>query len=47
VQDFLENFEFRNQIPRLCEADALGTLIKKPLSSGLNLSPDPIPAMGW
>src|SRR5690606_33111811 len=25
VQDILENFEFRNQIPRLSKADALGT----------------------
>src|ERR1051325_3633323 len=28
VQDILENFEFRNQIPRLSKADALGTLIE-------------------
>src|SRR5207237_4649703 len=27
VQEILENFEFRNQIPRLSKADALGTLI--------------------
>src|SRR6266478_6000469 len=27
VQDILENFEFRNQIPRLSKADALATLI--------------------
>ena len=26
VQDILENFEFRNQIPRLSKADALGTM---------------------
>ena len=26
VQDILDNFEFRNQIPRLSRADALGTL---------------------
>jgi type I restriction enzyme M protein len=32
VQDILENFEFRNQIPRLSKADALGTLIEKLLS---------------
>ena len=30
VQDILESFEFRNQIPRLSKADALGTLIEKP-----------------
>ena len=29
VQDILENFEFRNQIPRLSKADTLGTLIEK------------------
>jgi type I restriction enzyme M protein len=40
VQDILENFEFRNQIPRLSKADALGTLIGKFLSPDINLSPD-------
>jgi cation transport ATPase len=29
VQDILTNFEFRNQIPRLSKADALGQLIEK------------------
>ena len=33
VQDILDNFEFRNQIPRLSKADALGTLIEKLTSS--------------
>jgi len=42
VQEILENFEFRNQIPRLSRADALGTLIEKFLSPEVNLSPDPI-----
>ncbi|MEZ4713127.1 MAG: type I restriction-modification system subunit M N-terminal domain-containing protein [Caldilineaceae bacterium] len=42
VQDILENFEFRNQIPRLSRADALGTLIEKFLSPDINLSPDPV-----
>src|SRR2546422_189867 len=42
VQDILENFEFRNQIPRLSKADALGTLIEKLLSSDINLSPNPL-----
>src|SRR5512135_1735005 len=41
VQEILENFEFRNQIPRLSKADALGTLIEKFLSPDINLSPDP------
>jgi type I restriction enzyme M protein len=42
VQDILENFEFRNQIPRLSKADALGTLIEKFLSPDINLSPHPV-----
>ncbi|HOW50114.1 MAG TPA: class I SAM-dependent DNA methyltransferase, partial [Rubrivivax sp.] len=39
VQDILENFEFRNQIPRLSKADALGTLIEKFTSPDIDLSP--------
>ena len=39
VQDILDNFEFRNQIPRLSKADALGTLIEKLTSPDINLSP--------
>ncbi len=42
VQDILDNFEFRNQIPRLSKADALGTLIEKFLSPDVNLSPKPV-----
>ena len=42
VQDILDNFEFRNQIPRLSRADALGTLIEKLTSPDINLSPTPI-----
>ena len=42
VQDILENFEFRNQIPRLSRADALGALIEKLTSPEINLSPDPV-----
>jgi len=42
VQDILENFEFRNQIPRLSKADALGTLIEKLTSPDINLSPRPV-----
>ena len=41
VQDILDNFEFRNQIPRLSKADALGTLIEKLTSPDVNLSPVP------
>ncbi|MHB0970356.1 MAG: type I restriction-modification system subunit M [Thermoanaerobaculia bacterium] len=42
VQEILDSFEFRNQIPRLSKADALGTLIEKLTSSDVNLSPNPI-----
>ena len=42
VQDILDNFEFRNQIPRLSRADALGSLIEKLTSPDVNLSPDPV-----
>ncbi len=42
VQDILEKFEFRNQIPRLSRADALGTLIEKLVSPDLNLAPHPV-----
>jgi len=42
VQEILDNFEFRNQIPRLSKADALGTLIEKFLDPALNLSPNPV-----
>lgn len=42
VQDILDNFEFRNQIPRLSKADALGTLIEKLLDQTINLGPEPV-----
>ena len=42
VQDILDNFEFRNQIPRLSRADALGTLVEKLTSPDINLSPAPV-----
>lgn len=42
VQDIIENFEFRNQIPRLSKADALGTLIDKFMDYSLNLGPEPV-----
>jgi type I restriction enzyme M protein len=42
VQDILDNFEFRNQIPRLSKADALGTLIEKFLAPDVNLGPNPV-----
>ncbi|MBC7084186.1 MAG: SAM-dependent DNA methyltransferase [Firmicutes bacterium] len=42
VQEIINNFEFRNQIPRLAKADALGTLIEKFLDPSINLSPQPV-----
>ena len=44
VQDILDNFEFRNQIPRLTKGDdvLLGSLIEKLTSPEVNLSPDPV-----
>jgi len=42
VQDILENFKFRNQIPTLSKADALGTLIEKFLDPEINLGPTPV-----
>ena len=42
VQEILENFEFRNQIPRLSNGDALGSLIEKLTSPDVNLSPEPV-----
>ena len=42
VQDILDSFEFRNQIPRLSKADTLGTLIEKLTSPDINLSPEPV-----
>lgn len=42
VQDILDNFELRSQIPRLSMADALGTLVEKLTSPDVNLSPTPL-----
>jgi type I restriction enzyme M protein len=42
VQEILDNFEFRNQIPRLSKADALGDLIYKLLDPAINLGSEPI-----
>ncbi len=38
VQDILTNFEFRDRVPRLSKADALGTLINKFLDPDIDLS---------
>ena len=42
VQDILDKFEFRNQLNRLTQSDALGTLITRFLSPDINLSPCPV-----
>jgi len=42
VQEILENFEFRNQIPKLSKSDVLGTLIEKFLDRSINLGPAPV-----
>jgi len=42
VQEILEAFEFRNQIPRLSKADAIGSLIEKFLDPSINLSPQSV-----
>jgi type I restriction enzyme M protein len=42
VQEILDNFEFRNQIPRLSKADALGDLIHKLLDPAINLGSEPV-----
>ncbi|CCO22317.1 type I restriction-modification system subunit M [Maridesulfovibrio hydrothermalis] len=42
VQEILDKFKFRNQIPTLVEADILGALIEKYLNPSINLSPKPV-----
>ncbi len=42
VQEVLAKFKFRNQIPTLMEADALGFLLEKFLDPSINLSPRPV-----
>jgi len=42
VQEILDKFKFRNQIPTLVEADILGNLIEKFLDHSINLSPKPV-----
>ena len=42
IQEVLEKFEFRNQIPRLVETHALGFLLEKFLDKSINLSPVPV-----
>lgn len=42
VQEILEKFKFRNQIQTMIDADILGSVIEKFISSDINLSPNPI-----
>lgn len=42
VQEILDKFKFRNQIPTMAEADIIGSLIEKFLDSKINLSPNPV-----
>src|SRR6266511_1535463 len=42
VQEILDKFKFRNQIPTLVDSDILGHLIEKFLDSAINLSPEPV-----
>ena len=42
VQEVLDKFKFRNQIPTLVEADVLGSLLEKFLDPSINLSPRPV-----
>lgn len=42
VQEILDKFKFRNQVPTLIEADILGHLIEKFLDARINLSPKPV-----
>ena len=42
VQEILEKFKFRNQIATMIDADILGMVIEKFVSSDINLSPNPI-----
>ncbi len=42
VCEIIQKFAFRNQVDKLHEADVLGHLIEKFLSSDINLSPNPV-----
>lgn len=42
VQEILDKFKFRNQIPTLVDADILGSLIEKFLDHSINLAPQPV-----
>lgn len=42
VREILDKFNFRNQVPKLVEADILGFLVEKFLDPSINLSPEPV-----
>ncbi|MGA2186363.1 MAG: class I SAM-dependent DNA methyltransferase [Bryobacteraceae bacterium] len=42
VQEILDKFKLRNQIPTLVDADILGALIEKFLDNSINLGPEPV-----
>jgi type I restriction enzyme M protein len=42
VQEILEKFKFRNQIPTMIEADIMGAVIEKFANPEINLSPFPV-----
>src|SRR4030065_440890 len=42
VQEILEKFKFRNQIPTMIESDILGLVIEKFTNTETNLSPNPV-----
>src|SRR4030043_1077732 len=42
VQEILDKFKLRNQIPTLVDADILGSLIEKFLDHSINLGPQPV-----
>ena len=43
VQEILEKFKFRNQLPTMIESDILGLIIDKFTNTEINLSPNPVP----
>lgn len=42
VQEILDKFKFRNQIPTMIESDILGLIIEKFTNPEINLSPNPV-----
>ena len=42
VQEILDKFKFRNQIPTMLDADILGSVIEKITNPEINLSPNPV-----